>query len=528
MDHDLDKARNLKLLLCAFEELSGLKINFYKSELFCFGDAAESAPEYAEIFGCQLGQFPIRYLGIPIHYRRLTIAEWKHVEERLEKRLASWKAKLLSYGGRLILINSVLSNMVLYMLSFFHLPKGVLQRLDYFRSRFFWQCDNESKKYRLARWSVLCRPKSQGGLGIQDLEIKNIALLSKWVYKLLTENGVWQEIIRNKYVGSNAISQIHWKPGDSHFWSGVMKAKEFFFQFGTFSVRDGSQVRFWEDTWLGNNSLMVQYPSLYQIVRHKFVTIKQVLGQENPDISFRMALLGHRLAVWNELLTRLEDIQLSGEPDIFRWNLHQNGKFSVKSMYDAMVHCDVPVDNRKLWKLKIPLRVKIFLWFLNKGVILTRDNLARRNWHGSKTCVFCQHDESIKHLFFECKFARAVWAIVQVASNLYPPRSARNMFGNWLRGIDKQFSAHILVGAAALCWAMWLTRNDVVFNNKCVSSPMQVIHVCTRWLRTWSILQKPEDRDLFMMASTRLERTAREVFYPHGWRCDLRIGSTAP
>ena len=44
----------------------------------------------------------------------------------------------------------------------------------------------------------------------------------------------------------------------------------------------------------------------------------------------------------------LEDIQLSGEPDIFQWNLHQNGKFSVKSMYDAMVHCDVSVDNKKL------------------------------------------------------------------------------------------------------------------------------------------------------------------------------------
>ena len=40
------------------------------------------------------------------------------------------------------------------------------------------------------------------------------------------------------------------------------------------------------------------------------------------------------------------------------------------------------------------------------------------------------------------------------------------MFGNWLRGIDKQFSAHILVGAAALCWALWLIRNDVVFNKK--------------------------------------------------------------
>ena len=86
-----------------------------------------------------------------------------------------------------------------------------------------------------------------------------------------------------------------------------MKAKEFYFPFETFSVRDGALVRFWEDTWLGNNPLMEQYPSLYRIARHKFVTIKQVFGQQNPDISFRRDLFGPRLAAWNELLTRLDD-----------------------------------------------------------------------------------------------------------------------------------------------------------------------------------------------------------------------------
>src|SRR5438105_10454191 len=78
MNYDLEKAKNLKLILSAFEQLSGLKINFHKSELFCFGDAQHAAAHYAELFGCEQGQFPIRYLGIPIHYRRLTKAEWKH------------------------------------------------------------------------------------------------------------------------------------------------------------------------------------------------------------------------------------------------------------------------------------------------------------------------------------------------------------------------------------------------------------------------------------------------------------------
>ena len=158
--------------------------------------------------GCLL-QFPITYLGIPIHYRRLTNAEWKHVEERLQKRLSSWKDRLLSLGERLVHINSVLSNMVLYMISFFQLPKRVLHRLDYFRSRFFWQGDSERRKYRLAKWSVVCRPKDQGGLGIHDLEVKNRALLAKWLFKLLTEDGVWQTLLRRKYVGSKAISQVY-------------------------------------------------------------------------------------------------------------------------------------------------------------------------------------------------------------------------------------------------------------------------------------------------------------------------------
>jgi hypothetical protein len=287
MDHDLEKAKNLKLILSAFEQLSGLKINFRKSELFCFGKAQDEAHRYAELFGCGQGQFPINYLGIPIHYRRLTNAEWKHVEERLQQRLSSWKGKLLSLGGRLVLINSVLRNMVLYMISFFQIPKGVLSRLDYFQSRFFWQGDSEKKKYRLAKWSVVCRPKDQGGLGIHDLQVKNSALLGKWLFKLLTEDGPWQTLLRRKYVGSKALFQVLWKPGDSNTWAGLMATKKHFFRFGTFSIKDGSEVHFWEDKWLGNTPLREQYPALYSIVRHKEETIATVLASFPPNVTFR-------------------------------------------------------------------------------------------------------------------------------------------------------------------------------------------------------------------------------------------------
>jgi hypothetical protein len=52
MDNNLEKAKNVKLLLCAFKQLSELKINFHKSEIFCFGDVNNSENFYSQLLGC--------------------------------------------------------------------------------------------------------------------------------------------------------------------------------------------------------------------------------------------------------------------------------------------------------------------------------------------------------------------------------------------------------------------------------------------------------------------------------------------
>jgi hypothetical protein len=86
IDHDLEPAKNLKVLLCAFEQLSRLKINFHKSEIFCYGEAKEMQDFYTDLFGCNAGEYPFRYLGIPMHHRQLLNSEWGKVEERFEKK----------------------------------------------------------------------------------------------------------------------------------------------------------------------------------------------------------------------------------------------------------------------------------------------------------------------------------------------------------------------------------------------------------------------------------------------------------
>jgi hypothetical protein len=131
------KAKGLRLVLSAFKKLSGLKINFHKSELFYFGETRDRSREYVELFGCKEGEFPFRYLGIPMSPRRLSNKDWRVVDERFQKKISSWKGKILSSGGRLVLINSVLSILPMFMMSFFRIPKGILEKLDYYISRFF-------------------------------------------------------------------------------------------------------------------------------------------------------------------------------------------------------------------------------------------------------------------------------------------------------------------------------------------------------------------------------------------------------
>jgi hypothetical protein len=88
----------MKLVLRIFEKLFGLKINFHKSEIYCFGNAKEVEIDYKQIFGYEFRTLPFKYLGIMIHSRKLKNGEWKPVEDRFGVKLSSWIGKLLSYG----------------------------------------------------------------------------------------------------------------------------------------------------------------------------------------------------------------------------------------------------------------------------------------------------------------------------------------------------------------------------------------------------------------------------------------------
>ena len=234
---------------------------------------------------------------------------------------------------------------------------------------------------------------------------------------------------------------------------------------GAFKIKDGSQIRFWEDTWVDTKPLNDQFPNLYNIVHYPHDTLPNVIHQTPLNVSFRRALVGDKLIAWHNLVAKISGQQLSNGRDTFTWNLHRHNHFIVQSMYEFLINQCTLFRNKFIWKLKILLKIKIFIWYLQRGVILTKDNLAKRNWTRSTKCCFCDCNETIKHLFFDCQHAKIIWGIVHIAAGLTPPKSISHMLGHWLTGINKKDRLLIFVGAA-LIGAIWCTRNDLILERK--------------------------------------------------------------
>jgi hypothetical protein len=216
-------------------------------------------------------------------------------------------------------------------------------------------------------------------LGVLNLKLQNKCLLSKWLFSLINSEGAWQQLIKNKYLGSKIITQVTRRLEDSQFWSGLMNVKEDFLSMDNFNLHDGRQIRFYEDSWLGTTPLRLQYPNLYTIVQRKDATVVDIFSLRPLNISFHRNLVAENLLSWHDLVMRLMDIQLMDRPNTFKWSLNHNGKFSVSSMYQAFLDTNIVPNNSHLWKIKLPLKIRVFLWLLYREAILIKDNLVKRN-----------------------------------------------------------------------------------------------------------------------------------------------------
>ena len=268
---------HLSWVLMWFEVIFGLKINLDKSEIIPVGKV-ENLEVLALELGCK-GKLSFVYLGLPLGAPHKLVAVCDGVEERLRKRLALWKRQYISKGGRLTLIRSTLSNMLIYYMSILCMLRSVRLRLEQIQRDFLWGGGALERKIHLIKWPVVCSDKSKGGLGVKCLSTLNRAFLGKWSWHFMVENeALYYQVISRKY----GVEEGGWytREGREGFGVGlrkeIRKESSWLNNYIGFSVGNGSRIKFWLDPWCGGKALCNSFPFLFALMVSKEEWVAEV------------------------------------------------------------------------------------------------------------------------------------------------------------------------------------------------------------------------------------------------------------
>jgi hypothetical protein len=118
---------------------------------------------------------------------------------------------------------------------------------------------------------------------------------------------------------------------------------------------------------------------------------------------------------WERLVQDLQQVHLSADSNQVLWALEPHGKFTVSSLYRKINQGPSLQHEKLLWKSKLPLKIKIFLWQMAMGKMPANEQIHRRHGRSNGQCALCRQVESINHIFFSCAFARLMWSGIREA-----------------------------------------------------------------------------------------------------------------
>jgi hypothetical protein len=121
--------------------------------------------------------------------------------------------------------------------------------------------------------------------------------------------------------------------------------------------------RFWHDTWTGDCPLKIVFPHIFAICNKQEWSVYRVFHQGNPELTFRRNFGDRENMEFVDLVDVMAGVNLTNSQDSVKWVLERSGSFTTSSLYDELTFTRFP--NRWmlcLWKTKVPLKIKIFLW----------------------------------------------------------------------------------------------------------------------------------------------------------------------
>ena len=133
----------------------------------------EKKIETLDILGPMQDSRHSKYLGLPSIIGKSKIEVFAEIKERVGRKLSGWKEKILSIGGREILIKAVAQAVPTYTMSYFQLRKGLCDEIENMMRKFWWGQRGQESKVAWVSWRKLCKSKLKGGMGFRNLHVQS-------------------------------------------------------------------------------------------------------------------------------------------------------------------------------------------------------------------------------------------------------------------------------------------------------------------------------------------------------------------
>ncbi|XP_074309312.1 uncharacterized protein LOC141643873 [Silene latifolia] len=209
-----------------FSYASGLQMNTSKTNAYFNGVSSGVKSDILQISGCIEGKLPFRYLGIPVTCGRLTKADCQILVENMVSIIRSFGTKKLSYAGRLVLVNSILTALYSYWINIFLIPKGVLNKINVICRNYLWDGTVDFIRVPNVSWEKVCSPKTEGGLGIRDSLAWNIAAIGKLVWWIYTcPDRLWVKWVHQVYLRGTVWTDYDPSGDVSWGWKVICRVK---------------------------------------------------------------------------------------------------------------------------------------------------------------------------------------------------------------------------------------------------------------------------------------------------------------
>ncbi|KAK9665053.1 hypothetical protein RND81_14G087100 [Saponaria officinalis] len=224
---DVPSVKVVKEAMEGFARWFGLYANLSKTEIFFGGVGSSIKAEILDCTGFVEGQFPVRYLGLPLNSSRVATDMYAALISKIQHSIQHWTSKLLSYADKVQLINSVIFGLETYWCSGVLLPKGIVKQINRLCKGFFWHNENGHSKIVHKSWASMCAPWEEGGFGIKELLSWNKAVQMKRLWELeCGADGIWLRWTVRYYLAHQSIWEIQSKAFHSEGFRGLLQVRD--------------------------------------------------------------------------------------------------------------------------------------------------------------------------------------------------------------------------------------------------------------------------------------------------------------